>query len=537
MDTIFINGEVVSLDASNSVHEAVAVSRGRIAALGRSGDLKGLAGPDTQIIDMQGKALFPGFIDSHNHLMMYGYLLSGIDCGSPSNKDVGDILNRVKAEAEEKGVGQWVKGGGYNELKLREQRHVTRWELDGVSADNPVIIHHTSGHACILNSKALERFGIGEDVLDPPGGQYVRDESGRPMGVLYESASMEIMNEHWRMELEEGGAGAGVEMCSQASRHYAAAGITTAHDALVTPFTLKAYQEAMARDELYVRVYTMNLHDTADPLLNAGVNFRFGSDMLRIGPIKIFYDGGMTTRTAYVSEPYKIDPFGTGIRLLDKDTLRDKIKRYHDLGFQIAVHAQGDAAIRDTLECFRDAMGPGAANPLRHRIEHCGAVFDDLVSMCKEVGILVSSQPGFISDLGDGFMDSFGQPKSDKLYPYRTLLEEGILVAGASDSPVTSYEPLIGLRDAMLRKTPSGRVMGIEQRIGIEQVLRMYTNAAAYISFDEDVKGSLEVGKLADFTILSDNPMKVEPERITDIRVDMTILGGRVTHCHPQAGL
>jgi hypothetical protein len=182
-------------------------------------------------------------------------------------------------------------------------------------------------------------------------------------------------------------------------------------------------------------------------------------------------------------------------------------------------------------------MGTGTGNPLRHRIEHCGAIFDDLIPLCKELGILVSSQPGFVSDLGDGFMDSFGHPKSDKLYPYRTLLDEGILVAGASDSPVTSYNPLIGLRDAVLRRTASGRHMGAEQRVDVEQALRMYTNAAAYISFDEDVKGSIEIGKLADFTLLSQDPLEVEPEKITDIRVEMIMVGGRVTHRHPDSGL
>lgn len=536
MDMILINGEVVSLDRSNGVYQAVGVTRGLISALGSSEELRKSATPDTAVVDLRGKVVFPGFIDSHNHLMLYGYLLSGIDCASPPNRDIGDVLARVKAAADKAGPGGWIKGGGYNELKLKERRHITRWELDSVSPRNPVVIYHTSYHACLLNSLALAKFGIDDNTPDPPGGQIVR-EQGRPVGLLYESASMRVMQEHWKAELESGNAEDGVRMCSQASRRYAEAGITTAHDALVTPFSLRAYQDALARDELYVRVYTMNLHDTAEPLLEAGIKFRFGSDMLRIGPIKIFYDGGMTSRTAYVSEPYKIEPYGTGIQLLDKETLREKIKRYNGLGYQIAVHAQGDAAIRDTLQCFRAAMGAGSGNPLRHRIEHCGAVFDDLIPLCKELGILVSSQPGFISDLGDGFMDSFGHPKSDKLYPFRTLLEEGILVGGASDSPVTSHNPLIGLRDAILRKTPSGRVMGVEQRLSIEQALRMYTNAAARLSFDEDVKGSIELGKLADFTILSENPMKVAPERIADIRVDMTMVGGRVTHRHPDSGL
>jgi len=304
MDTVFLNGNVVTLDRAGTVCEAVGVVSDRIAAIGTADELRKLAGRHVEVVDLGGRTMLPGFIDSHDHLTMYGYMVTGLDCSSPTNRTIEDIVGRIRAAAAGAERGEWIKGHGYCEYKLEEHRHITRRELDEASPNNPVAVYHTSYHSCVLNSLALEAFGITGNTPDPVGGEIVRDSSGEPTGVLNDAAMMEVLRARFEADLRDLPSEERVKICSRASQDYASAGITSVHDAMVRPLSLRIYQEALERGQLFVRVYTLNMHEEMQPLIDAGIRRGFGDGRLRIGAAKMFYDGGLSCRTALVSEPW-----------------------------------------------------------------------------------------------------------------------------------------------------------------------------------------------------------------------------------------
>jgi predicted amidohydrolase YtcJ len=272
------------------------------------------------------------------------------------------------------------------------------------------------------------------------------------------------------------------------------------------------------------------MHDasTADTLISSQIRTGFGSKKLRIGPIKIFADGGMSNRTAAVDTPYLTPPHGKGLKMQSRKELIKNVKKYNDLGYQIAIHAQGDAGIRDTLDAYKAVLGDRSDNPMRHRIEHGGCLYPDLLNRAVAMNIPVAVQPVFFSELGDGFIEAFGQETADRLYPFKSMLAAGIKMGGSSDCPVSELDPRRGLCGAAMRTTPSGKILGPMERLTIEEALRMYTQGSAYLSFDEGCNGTIEIGKHADFTVMAADPRKVDPEEVQDIPFKMTVVGGEV---------
>ncbi len=529
MDLILRNGNVITMDATDSRVSAVAVKWGKVFSIGRDDTIQEFTDRGTKVLDLEGKTVLPGFIDTHNHLSFYGYLVSSADCRAVSGVDSIDLLlDRLREEADRTPAGQWVKGWGYAHYHLRENRPITRADLDRVSTEHPVLLIHISCHAGVVNSKALERFGYTRETPDPPGGALRRDpDTGEPNGILEEAALMDkvstlFMEETLSWSLEQR-----VRMIEGAVRHYNEAGITALHEALVLPQTLRLFQEADRLGRLNLRIYTMNIDFAAQPLLDAGIACGYGTPMVRVGPIKMLLDGGMSNRTAAVSTPYQ-GSGETGIFLSTPEQIRSSIEKFHKEGYQIATHAQGDAAIGALLDAYENVLGPRSDNPLRHRIEHCGNATEEQIARAAAMGILVSSQPMFLSVLGDGFLEAFGPERGHRLYPYRSLIKAGVRVAGASDSPVAPALPLMGIRDAVLRRTGSGANIGTGEGLSVPEGIGLYTSEAGYFSFDEDNMGTIEPGRYADFVVLDRDITAIPPDEITDARVLMTILGGRV---------
>jgi predicted amidohydrolase YtcJ len=320
-----------------------------------------------------------------------------------------------------------------------------------------------------------------------------------------------------------------VRMIEGAVRHYNRAGITSLHEALVLPQTLKLYQDTEGLGRLNLRVYTMNIDFTAQTLLDAGITCGYGTPTLRVGPIKMLLDGGMSNRTAAVTTPYQ-GTVETGIILVAPDQISSNIEKFHTAGYQIATHAQGDAAIGALLDAYEKVLGPKSYNPLRHRIEHCGNITEEQIGRAADMNILVSSQPMFLSVLGDGFLEAFGPERAHRLYPYRSLIDKGIRVAGASDSPVAPALPLMGIRDAVLRRTSSGADIGKREALSVREAIGLYTSEAGYFSFDEDDMGTIEPGKYADFVILDRDITSIPAEEIADAQVLMTVVGGEIVY-------
>jgi len=529
MDTIFYNGRVNTLDSAGNVYSAVGVENRRIVRLGSDTELKAFSRTGTEFVDLKGAVMFPGFMEAHNHLSIFGYLLNGIDLSASKATCIDDILALVKAETEKTGPGSWIKGSRYAEYFLAENRHPTVSDLDVVSPNHPVVLFHTSFHACTLNSKALAIMDIGRDTPDPQGGKIEKDPaSGEPTGVLHDQAMMGVFNSLFFEDLNKMDIEDRISMIEAASLKFAEVGLVFAADALVVPQVLSMYQEALAACRLHTRLYTMNYAPAAEGLTGSQIRTGFGSGMLRIGPIKLFADGGMSNRTAAVVKPYLTPPYDTGLKIYSLDELKENVKQYHDLGYQIAIHAQGDAGLADTLDAFEAVLGSQSTNPLRHRIEHAGCLYPDLLKRTADMNLLAAVQPVFFSELGDGFIEAFGPELSHQLYPFRSMLNAGIKIGGSSDCPVSVLDPRKGLAGAVLRKTPSGAVLAPEEALTMDEALRLYTQGSAYLSFDEMDNGTLEVGKRADFTVMAEDPRRVKPEEVPAIPFTMTVVDGRI---------
>ena len=529
MDIIFINGKINTLDDAGTTCTAVGASNGFITALGTEAEVRKLAGPKAEVVDLKGAVMFPGFMEAHNHLPMYGYLTDGIDLAPMNVRKMDDVLDLVKKEAQKVPPGTWIKGSRYAEYFLAENRHPTRNDLDQVSSGHPVILFHTSLHACVLNSPALEQLGITRDTPNPQGGIIEKDpESGEPNGVLHDQAMMDVFNKLFFGDLAAMSTHERIELCERTVEKFVQVGLVFAGDALVVPPTLNMYQETLAAGRLKIRIYTMNYAPMAEPLTGSQIKTGFGCGKLRIGPIKLFADGGMSNRTAAVGTPYLTPPHDKGLKIQSREELIDKVKCYHALGYQIAIHAQGDEGISDTLDAYEAVLGPKSDNPLRHRIEHAGCLYPDLLRRTADMNILASVQPVFFGELGDGFIEAFGPELAHQLYPFKSMLRAGMTLGGSSDCPVANLDPRVGLRDAVLRRTPSGEALGPDEALTMDEAIRLYTRGSAYLSFDEAFNGTIEIGKRGDFTVMAADPREVAPEEVPEIPFVMTVVDGEI---------
>ena len=375
MVSLLINGKINTMDQTGRVAEAMLAANGRIAALGSQAEMKLLAPAGADVIDLNGAAAFPGFYDSHNHLVLYSYLLSSLDMTPAKVESVADIVGLVKQAAAQARPGEWIKGFGFIDYALADHRYPTRQDLDPVSPDNPVVLYHTSFHACVLNSRALELFGIDASTQALTGGEIERETGGAPNGVLHDANMMAVLNRLFDQDLGKMSPAEKARMLDAGTARFARLGLVGAADALVTPTSMAAYQDARRAGALNIRVYTMHEISRAGDLIGSGLRTGIGDDWLRVGPIKIFADGGMSNRTAAMSEPYLTPPYGTGLVVTSRDQLIDHVGVCHQAGFQVAIHSQGDQAISDTLDAYESVLGPKSDNPLRHRIEHGGCLF------------------------------------------------------------------------------------------------------------------------------------------------------------------
>jgi predicted amidohydrolase YtcJ len=529
MDIIFYNGRINTFDDAGTICTAVCTTNGLVSATGSDDEMRRFKRPNTEMIDLKGAVVFPGFMEAHNHLAIFGYITDGIDLSPANAGKMDDVISLVKTEVEKFPSGSWIKGARYAEYFLAENRHPTKMDLDQVSPEHPVVLFHTSFHACVLNSLALKNMGINRESPSPQGGIIEKDPTtDEPTGVLHDQAMMDVFNKLFFEDLASMGTQDRVDLCARATEKFAELGLVFAGDALVVPQTLNMYQETLAAGKLKIRIYTMNYGIMAEPLTGSQIKTGFGSGLLRIGPIKIFADGGMSNRTAAVGTPYLTPPFDKGLKIQSREELIEKVKWYNDLGYQIAIHAQGDEGIGDTLDAFEAVLGHKSHNPLRHRIEHAGCLYPDLLRRAADMNILVSVQPVFFGELGDGYIEAFGLELANQLYPFKSMLKAGMKIGGSSDCPVSQLDPRLGLRDAVLRRTPSGEILGPEEALSMDEALSLYIQGSPYLSFDETHNGTIEPGKRADFTVMAADPREVKPEEVPDIPFIMTVVDGEI---------
>ena len=527
-EIIFTNGRVHTVNANNDIAEAVAVGGGRIIAVGRDAEIGALAGAETRRVDLRGRSLLPGFTDAHAHFVGIGASVEAIDCKAPGMQSIAALQEAVRRRAEAQPPGTWIRGRGYDQSRLAERRHPNRDDWDAVAPEHPVIFTRTCGHIQSVNSRALALAGIDDRTPDPPGGRYDRVD-GRNLGVAYETAGTPLATAAAlsRDELREA--------LLRANAAVLAAGCTSLHDAggLTGPAFVPC-QDLVAAGEIQVRLYAFTTVNSRQAslmgMLNTGLHTGFGDERLRLGAFKVITDGSSSGPTAATREPYTSNSDDFGILYWSQDDLDDLLGRAHRQGFQCTVHAVGDKAIEQTLNAMARAQAEFPREGLRHRIEHCAILPPDLQRRVQAQGIVPAMQPAFFWEFGDGYIANYGQQRADTMFPVKSMVELGVRVAGSSDAPVTTQAPLLGIEQALTRATMDGQVCGLAERVDLTTAIRLHTINGVYASFEEEIKGSIEPGKLADLVLLAEDLARVPAEQIRNTGVVMTLVGGEVVY-------
>jgi predicted amidohydrolase YtcJ len=513
-DCIFTHANVVTMDPARPRAEWIAVRGGRIAAVGGGARIGDVPSAGARVIDCGGRTILPGFIDAHCHVRAYAESLTALDLSPGENAySITQIQERIRAFCSRLPSGAWVRGKGYNEFYLAERRHPNRRDLDGAAPDHPVKLTHRSGHAHVLNSLALKLAGIDAGTGDPPGGIIDRDlESGEPTGLLFGMHRFlsRTIPEVGEAEIEGGLQSAGERMLS--------CGITSVQDASFFngPKQWRRFASWKERKIFAPRV-TMMLGAESYPAFDAGLpDSGLPSVDLRPGSVKIMLD-----RVTGSLEPSRKD-------------LGALVASIHEAGLQAAVHALEEPAVAAAVEAIERALQRHPRPDARHRIEHCSVCRPSILRRLAAAGGAVVTQPAFLFHEGDRYLETVPDEDQRHLYAVGAMIQIGLPVGAGSDAPIADPNPMVGIAAAVERRSRDGRRLpgkGIE-RI---QAIRMYTSGAAAVNFEEDVKGSICAGKLADFIVLQEDPLAVEADLIRNIRVHMTVLDGRIAWSAPGA--
>ena len=528
-EVVFINGEVITVDQKNTVTEAVAVKDNRIIFVGLNSEVNSFIGEKTSVIDLQGKTLLPGFIDSHIHLTYYGLNQLAINCKAEHIDSIKVLLDDLKKKSLETPKGEWIRAFGFNETAVKEMRYPTIDELNAISVEHPIMISRTCNHISVLNSKALELAQINENTPDPDGGVIERDLEGKLTGKLIEAANMEMSDVARHTEDEQR------QAVKIASDHFIASGLTSVHDAGGQgPDSFRILQQAVKSRDIRVRVYAMicqinNSQEFVHKMMESGVVTGTGDERFKVGPAKMFTDGSSTGPTIATRKPYDSDPNNYGILYQSEEEIYEVLGEAHKKGYQLTVHAQGDKAIEMYLNCVEKAIEESPRTNHRHRIEHAGISSPDLQERMKKLGIIPIPNPPFPYEFGEIYVRHYGD-RVQHMYAARDYIDQGIIAAGGSDAPVTDINPLLGIHVAVNRKSQSGMDIGSSQCISVMEAIKLYTWNGAYASFEEDIKGSIEVGKLADLVVLNDSILNVSPDQIKDLKVEKTMIDGEIIY-------
>jgi len=528
---ILTGGTAISMeDPVESQELDIAIGDEKIIAIGTRQEIAHLKEPMTKVIDVSGRTVMPGLIDSHNHMTLFGHNLGALNFGPTFIGSLEELFLLLRQRARECKPGEWIKAWALDESRLKERRYPTREELDEVCPDNPVSIMRTCMHVMIVNSFAMDMAGINENSPDPPGGRLVRDDQGVPTGVLFELGAMNLVSRI----IANPDAEACADALKRASDVYVSEGITMASEAGAgwtgNPYEVSGLQTAWQDRRLAPRI-CMGLMESTYRLFpkdaGTGLFSGFGNDYLWIGPIKFVADGGIGAKTAFMSKPYEGTDY-CGVLAEDPKSLKERMEIAHLSGFQISVHAIGDKTLEMILDIYENILSRYPKKNHRHRIEHVSVMRPDLLSRMSSLGLIAVVQPGFIYYLGDSWVSNLGPVRAENTVAVKAMIDKGIMVAASSDRPVTDGNPWRIIWTAVNRKTLNGKDFNSKECISVEQALKLYTINGAYAHFAEDRLGSITPGKYADLIVLDRNPLKIDPTEINEICVEKTIIGGKI---------
>lgn len=541
IDLIIKNATVITLDENNTIAKSLFISNGEIVDVCMESEpdlMKYEIGSNTRIIDLNGSTLIPGFIDTHSHLLTYGESLSFIDCRSPLNSNIEDILQKIQDKVGEVEEGEWIRGWGYDDTLLQEARHPNRKDLDSVAPNNPVYLKHISGHFATVNSLALEIAGISEDTEDPKGGFFGRDENGKLDGVIHELPAMDLIHQFLPVSTLKDN----VESIAKGAQEYLAQGITTCTEASIgldkgiSELETNVAAVNAGENPMKMRLMIMNhllkgdgeFSDYTAEQLEKELNKR-SNNQIKLDSAKVFQDGSIQGYTAALSEPYYSNDKEFGELLIDQEDFNEELIDLHNRGFRIAIHGNGDRAIKSNIEGLSIAVKGNPRKNHRHRIEHVQtASLEDLKEMAKSE-IAASFFINHVYYWGERHSNIFlGPDRASRLNPLREAVDLNLLFTLHSDCPITPISPLFSIWAAVNRVTDKGNTLGENQKIDVLTALKSMTIFGAQLNFEEKEKGSIEIGKKADLVVLSENPLTCNPMDIKDIAILTTIIDGNI---------
>jgi predicted amidohydrolase YtcJ len=533
-DLVVLGGRIVTMDEKNPEVDALAARGQDIVAVGAEAEVRRFIGPDTEVIDLGGALAVPGLIEGHGHFLSLGQARMQLDLTTAADWD--EIVAMVAEAVSGAAPGQWILGRGW---------HQEKWSgpptpnlhgmpvhdgLSGISPDNPVLLVHASGHAVMVNSKTMDLVGIGQKTPDPPGGEIVRNVGGSAIGILLETAAEQVQMLA-ADNIDQATLTRAVEL---ASAECLSKGITSFQDA-GSPLEAVEFLGMLAESgRLDLRLWVM-LSDPNEVLAQRLSGFRVrlvGNGMLTVGGIKRVLDGALGSRSAWLLEPYEDLEETTGINIVTVEELRETARLALEYNLQLCTHAIGDRANRETLDVYQEAIvGAGGTNDLRWRVEHAQHLHPDDIPRFGELGVIAAMQPVHCTSDGPWVPKRLGETRSrEGAYVWRSLLDSGAVIASGTDVPVEDVDPIPNFHAAVTRLMNNGEVFYKDQRLTPLEALRSMTLDAAFAVFEEDIKGSLEVGKLADITVLSKDILTIPAEEIPSVVVRYTIVGGAVKY-------
>jgi predicted amidohydrolase YtcJ len=530
-DLIVHNAKVYTVDPAMPKAEAFAVKNGRFVAVGSNADIRGLIGKGTQSYDAKQMTVVPGFIDTHNHatgnVLLYEALV-----GNPYIVEfvtIASIVEKLRAKAQQTPAGMWVEGYFFDDTKVKDSRLITNHDLDQVSTDHPVAVHHRGGHTSFYNSKAFELAGITKNTPNPPGGTYDKDTNGelngrvtdRATGALSRVGKRPVFTEEQRAQRDRDG-------LAFISKQFVRYGLTSVHH---EGGNLAALQQVRARGDLLHRVSYEASGNVLEGMINSGIASGLGDEWIRFGATSEHtVDGSFSERTMALSTPYAgVTPPYTGNITETQDTLNAWAERVHRAGIQLNCHANGDVAIDMTLTAYEHALQAAPRADSRPKITHCTLINDDLIRRMKALGVVPAPFTSYAYYNTDKFK-YYGEDLMKRSMAYRTFIDNGIIAAAGSDFSPGPFDPRMGIQGMVTRTGWDGGKWGLNQRVSVDEALKINTFNGAYNSHEEAIKGSITAGKLADFVVMAEDMHTIDQSKIKDITIVRTVTGGATVY-------
>ena len=517
-DLILHNGNIWTVNPGMPRAQAVAVSGSRFTAVGLNDEVLNLATAHTRKVDLGTKRVLPGFNDAHAHPSMSGvHHLRMLACDMSS---ITAIQAALRARSAQTPTGQWVLGFLYDDGKT--PRPLNRRDLDEAVPDHPVLVRHRGGHTAFVNSRAFALVGVDDTTPDPPGGRFDHEPSGRLNGHVSDNAmAIFVKLTAYEPTRDDYRKGVGLVAKMMSSK-----GVTSVCDADAQPEDLQAYQDARDAGELVTRVYCHITYSAIDRLIATGIHTGLGDEWIRLGAVKLYTDGSISERTAWLSQDYLGVPGYHGLQLGTRDEVYEAARKTHAVGWQVATHANGDLAIDEILGIYEQVHQEVPRRDPRFRIEHCTLINEASVARMRSLGVIPVPFSCYVYFHGD-VMHFYGEERLKQMFAMRTFLDAELRPTDSSDYTASPSHPMMWLQSQVTRADMNGHQWGLNQRITVEEAIRCGTIHGAYASFEEAQKGSIEPGKLADLVVLDRDPLTADPSSLIQVAVERTMVGGK----------